>query len=87
MKVGSRTRFSRFITKIFLVVCSVVASVLLAEAFIRVFYPQRLFFNVTQWDPYVGFSNIPSLEGYSRTSEFDMRISINSRGLRHREID
>ena len=87
MKVGSRARFSRFITSVFLVVCSVIASVLLAEGFIRVFYPQKLFFNVTQWDPYVGFSNTPSLKGHSRTSEFDMHISINSRGLRDREID
>lgn len=80
-------RFPRFITNTFLVVGSVVVSVLLAEALVRIFYPQKLFFSVSQWDPDVGFSNTPNLEGYSRTSEFVMRISINSRGLRDREID
>jgi hypothetical protein len=80
-------RVPRLITNTLLVVGSLVASVLLAEGLIRVFYPQKLFFSVSQWDPHVGFSNTPGLEGYSRTSEFVMRISINSRGLRDREID
>jgi hypothetical protein len=86
MKGDSRTLLPRLMTNTFLVVVSLAASVLLAEVLIRAFYPQKLFFNVTQWDPHVGFSNAPSLEGYSRTSEFVMRISINSRGLRDREI-
>jgi hypothetical protein len=79
--------FPRVITNTLLVVASLAASVLLAEGLVRIFYPQKLFFSVSQWDPHVGFSNTPGLEGYSRTSEFVMHISINSRGLRDREID
>lgn len=80
-------RAPRLITNSLLVIGSLVVSVLLAEGLIRVFYPQKLFFSVSQWDSHVGFSNTPGLEGYSRTSEFVMHISINSRGLRDREID
>lgn len=80
-------RFPKLITNTLLVAGSLAASILLAEGVVRAFYPQKLFFSVSQWDPYVGFSNTPGLDGYSRTSEFVMHISINSRGLRDREID
>ena len=87
MNGNLRMRFPRLITNTFLVVGSLAASLLLAEGLVRIFYPQKLFFSVSQWDPHVGFSNTPGLDGYSRTSEFVMHISINSRGLRDREID
>jgi hypothetical protein len=58
----------------------------LAEGFLRRFYPQKLSLNVSRWDPYVGFSNIPGAEGFSETSDYVMRVTINSRGLRDREI-
>jgi lysophospholipase L1-like esterase len=69
-----------------LVIVSLAIALLLAEFIVRTFYPQRLYFNVSQWDPYVGFTMIPGIEGYSKTDEFEMHIKINSRGLRDREI-
>jgi len=45
-----------------------------------------MYFNVTQWDPYVGFTMIPNIEGYSKTEDYEMFVKINSRGLRDREI-
>jgi hypothetical protein len=86
MKFDSSKPFPRFIANILLLVCAVVVTSILAEGFLRSFYPQKLSLNVSQWDPYVGFSNIPGLEGYSETSDYVMHVSINSHGLRDREI-
>ncbi len=70
-----------------LVVASVATSVIFGEIVVRMFFPQKLSLNVTQWDPYVGFVNIPNIEGSSKTQDFMMHIKINSRGLRDREFD
>ncbi|MBW2737526.1 MAG: hypothetical protein JRE64_01485 [Deltaproteobacteria bacterium] len=62
-------------------------SLLLGEIIVRIVSPQKLSLNVTQWDPYVGFLNIPNIEGFSRTQDFIMHVKINSRGLRDREFE
>ena len=41
---------------------------------VRIFYPQKLRFNVSQWDNYVGFVNIPNIEGYTKTEEFNIFV-------------
>jgi lysophospholipase L1-like esterase len=87
MKPESRTRVQRFMGNAVLVAVSLLVSVLLAEGLIRRFYPQKLSLNVSQWDPYVGFSNIPGLRGYSATSDYVMHVTINSHGLRDRELE
>jgi len=69
-----------------LIVLSVAVALLISEISLRAFYPQRLYYNITQWDPYVGFVLIPGIEGYALHEEFEMNIKINSHGLRDREI-
>lgn len=80
------TRWSKRIAKLTLLLASVAVSLLLCEFVIRWFYPQRLYFNVSQWDPYVGFSPIPNIEGFSTHQDYLMHMKINSRGLRDREF-
>lgn len=72
---------------VLMVLLSVLAGLLLAEGVVRVAYPQRLYYNVSQWDADVGFIPIPNVESRQRTLEYDMLIRINSRGMRDREFD
>lgn len=67
-------------------ICSLACSLLVAELLVRTFLPQRLYYNVSQWDPYVGFIPIPGLVSQQRTDEYDVTVAINSRGLRDREF-
>jgi lysophospholipase L1-like esterase len=80
-KKSLSSRFATFL----LVLISLTVSLILCEYLIRVFYPQRLYYNVTQWDPYVGFTLIPDLEADARHEDYVMHMKINSRGLRDRE--
>lgn len=68
------------------VVASLVAALLVAEVLVRIVLPQRLYYNISQWDPYVGFTLIPNIESRQRNDEYEMSIRINSRGLRDREF-
>jgi len=61
--------------------------ILLGEVIIRIFFPQTLCFNVSQWDLYVGFINSPNIEGYSEKIDYKMHVKINSHGLRDREFE
>lgn len=70
-----------------LVAASVAISLIFGEIIVRIVSPQKLSLNVTQWDPYVGFVNIPNIEGFSKTQDFIMHVKINSRGLRDREFE
>jgi lysophospholipase L1-like esterase len=79
-------RLGRVLANTALIAGSLIISLLLAEGLVRRFFPQKLSLNVSQWDPYVGFTNIPGLTGYSATSDYVMHVKINSRGLRDREI-
>lgn len=72
-------------TAIFLV--SLLVALLISEAIVRVFAPQDLRLNFSQWDEYVGFVNIPGIEGTTVHSDFRMTVRINSKGLRDREFD
>lgn len=65
---------------------SVIACVMLCEVVIRLFFPQRLYYNVSQWDPDVGWTEIPNIRSVQRNLEYDMTIRINSGGLRDREF-
>ena len=69
-----------------LVGVSIIVSLLLAEVAVRVFFPQRMYYNITQWDPDVGFTAIPNIQSLQRNYEYEMTIQINSRGLRDREF-
>jgi lysophospholipase L1-like esterase len=60
-------------------------TLLFSEFFVRIFYPQRLYYNISQWDPYIGFTLIPNTEAYSKHEDYTMHIKINSRGLRDKE--
>ena len=66
---------------------SIVVTLLMLEMMVRVFSPQELRLNFSQWDEYVGFINIPGAEGATVHQDYRMTVSINSKGLRDREID
>lgn len=70
-----------------LFIFSVVLTLLILDGLIRIFSPQDLRLNFTQWDEYVGFVNIPGIEGTTVHSDYHMKVRINSKGLRDREFD
>lgn len=72
-------------TGIFLV--SMMVTLLILEIMVRLFSPQDLRLNFSQWDEYVGFVNIPGIEGTTVHQDFQMAVRINSKGLRDREFD
>lgn len=84
---SSKTSRSAWVLNLVLLVGASLVSLLGGEALIRYCCPQKLAFNISQWDPHVGFSNIPNIEGYSETQDYQMHVKINSRGLRDREYD
>jgi lysophospholipase L1-like esterase len=65
---------------------AIIATLLVLEALVRIFAPQDLRLNFSQWDPYVGFVNIPGMEGVTIHRDYQMRVAINSLGLRDRDI-
>jgi lysophospholipase L1-like esterase len=72
-------------TAVFLL--SIIVTLLISEAMVRMFSPQDLRLNFSQWDEYVGFVNIPGIEGTTVHTDYQMTVHINSKGLRDREID
>ena len=68
-----------------LIIFSFAAALILGEFFLRIFYPQRLYYNISQWDPDTGFTLIPGIVSEQIHPEYRMQIQINSRGLRERE--
>lgn len=80
-----QTSKTHWLTATALIALSILIALLLMEVFIRFFYPQRLYYNISQWDEYVGFRLIPNIESTQKHPEYDMHIKINSRGLRDRE--
>ncbi len=68
------------------VLVSLVAGLVAAEFLLRAFYPQRLYFNISQWDPCTGFGLIPGVEGVGIHQDYTMHTRINSRGMRDREF-
>jgi hypothetical protein len=82
----SKKPFPKRLIVLLIVIVSLLSSLFLCEVILRFFYPQRLYYNISQWDPYVGFTYIPNIEGYSKTADYEMYVKINSRGLRDREF-
>lgn len=76
-----------FLKSIGLFVFTVVLTLLTLEGMVRIFSPQDLRLNFSQWDEYVGFVNIPGMEGTTVHTDYRMRVRINSKGLRDREFD
>lgn len=68
-----------------LIVVSISIAMLIGEFVVRIYAPQDLRFNVTQWDEYTGFWHIPNIEGYTKHRDYTMLVSINSKGLRNKE--
>lgn len=66
---------------------SIIVTLLILEILVRILSPQDLRLNVSQWDEYVGFVNIPNIEGVTTTKDYRMKVKINSKGLRDREFD
>jgi hypothetical protein len=57
------------------------------EVAVRIFRPQTGFgATVNTWDPDIGVVHIPNARRFLRTSEFDIDLVINSKGLRDREF-
>lgn len=81
----NNNRTTNWLLATVLIAASILIALLITETFIRVFYPQRLYYNISQWDEYVGFRLIPNIESNQKHPEYDMHIKINSRGLRDRE--
>lgn len=86
MKTSSKKKWRKLLGNIGLLIFSIVFALVLLEIVVRIFYPQKLSFNVSQWDKYVGFTNIPNIEGYSEHPDYEMFVKINSKGLRDREF-
>ena len=76
-----------YLKSIGLFIFSVVLTLLVLDGLVRIFSPQDLRLNFTQWDEYVGFVNIPGIEGTTVHSDYVMKVHINSRCLRDREFD
>lgn len=76
-----------FLKNSVLTLVSIIVTLLLLEMMVRFFMPQDLRFNFSQWDEYVGFVNIPGVEGVTIHQDYRMTVSINSKGLRDREAD
>lgn len=76
---------TRWLHAIALIAFSLLIALFLSEVVVRIFYPQRLYYNISQWDEYVGFRLIPNIESTQNHPEYVMHIKINSRGLRDRE--
>jgi len=72
-------------TGIFLV--SMLVTLLILELLVRIISPQDLRLNFSQWDEYVGFVNIPGIEGTTFHRDFQMKVRVNSKGLRDREFE
>lgn len=70
-----------------LFIFSVVLTLVVLDGLVRIFSPQDLRLNFTQWDEYVGFVNIPGIEGSTAHTDYRMQVRINSKGLRDREFD
>lgn len=87
MKSNSKKTWHLRIFTLLLFFGSLVFSLILVEFMIRYFYPQRMYYNMSRWDPYVGFSYIPNIKGFSKTKDYEMFVKINSHGLRDREFD
>lgn len=87
MKITTKKKIQGKIIKISLIIFSLIFSIIFCEIIVRIFFPQKLLFNISQWDQYVGFTNIPNIEGYSETEDFKMHMKINSHGLRDREYE
>lgn len=72
---------------ILIALLGIVAALFLMELFLRLFFPQlplQLKGMYVQ-DPILGFRLKPGFEGRQRTDEFDVRVKINSSGLRDYE--
>ena len=76
-----------WLQNIFLIAVSLCFALLLGEVVARIFFPQDLRFNVTQWDEYTGFWHIPNIEGITKHRDYLMKVKINSKGLRAREYE
>lgn len=86
MQAETKTIKTNWLAAAALIAFSILIALLLLEMFVRVFYPQRLYYNISQWDEYVGFRTIPNIESVQTNKEYTMHIKINSRGLRDREF-
>jgi hypothetical protein len=86
--MGSASEKKRlaWIINLSLMLVALVMSLLIGELFIRTFYPQKLYYSISQWDPYVGFTLIPNIDVFSKHEDYTMHIKVNSKGLRDREF-
>ena len=76
-----------FLKNAALFLVSIILTLLISEVMVRMLLPQDLRLNFSQWDEYVGFVNIPGIEGTTVHTDYRMKVQINSHGLRDREID
>jgi lysophospholipase L1-like esterase len=82
-----RLRRRRLWLPLLKLVLGIAISLAILEIGVRVLAPQkRAGICITTWDRVAGTRNIPGARGVARTPEYEMRMSINSHGLRDREI-
>ncbi|MFH1502180.1 MAG: GDSL-type esterase/lipase family protein [Candidatus Eisenbacteria bacterium] len=79
---------SRRVGRAFALVCLYVLVILAGlELGTRLFRPQNVFSStVNTWDERLGTRQVPGATGFVSCDEYDVEISINSRGLRDREF-
>jgi hypothetical protein len=86
MATPGNTKFKNFLRSLLVVLVSIIVPLLLIEVGFRLFAPQNLELNVSQWDPHYGWLNRPGATGFHKTPEFDIKIHIDSVGFRYPEI-
>lgn len=75
----------RVVSSLALAGAGLLLPLVLIEIGLRLFAPQPLAVNVSEWDPHYGWRNRPGTTGFFRTSEYRMAVRIDSLGLRDEE--
>jgi hypothetical protein len=75
-------RLVRMGTALAWVALSLGIPLILVEIGLRLFAPQTLALNVSEWDPNYGWRNRPGARGFFSTPEFRFEIQVNSLGHR-----
>ncbi|UCF05557.1 MAG: hypothetical protein JSV33_00550 [bacterium] len=82
----STMRIRRIIIPFLLSITSICVLFVVLELGMRIFKPQKYFaISVNQWDRHVGTKQIPGIKGFIICPEYEIDLTINSKGLRDKE--
>ena len=81
-KSGNATVKRSRVVRLAIIVFSILWTIFAAEWYLRLFAPLAMLPRYVQAAPYGIRMNVPSLEYYHRTPDYEVRIRTNSRGVR-----